>query len=119
MPILSLLIAAVQPTSSASALPTPRLIAGSITNLDYPVAAAQARGTTVVRLGIGANGRITACEMTASSGNAVLDRTTCMVMQRRFRFEPTTATSVSRCVTWAPPASGERLRPLTCDLALP
>ncbi|HEX8374576.1 MAG TPA: energy transducer TonB, partial [Geminicoccaceae bacterium] len=67
-----------------------RLRKGAIRNGDYPRAAVRARaqGTVFVRLGIGANGRVTACEVARSSGSADLDRTTCDLIRRRFRYEP-------------------------------
>ena len=57
---------------------------------DYPVAARerQESGTVQVRLGVGADGRVTGCDVIASSGSALLDRTTCRVLRARARFTP-------------------------------
>lgn len=69
----------------------PELRSGSISNdLDYPAAALQARasGAVTVRYMVGANGRVTACSVLQSSGDASLDSTTCSLLQRRFRFDP-------------------------------
>lgn len=61
-----------------------------ITNDDYPAAAvrAEAEGVTSVRYTIDASGRATNCSVTKSSGNGVLDSTTCSLIERRFRFTP-------------------------------
>ena len=69
----------------------PELRSGAISNGDdYPASAlrAGASGAVTVRYVVGANGRVTSCEVAESSGNAALDSTTCSLLQRRFRFEP-------------------------------
>ncbi len=70
----------------------PRLIAGSISNADYPSAAIrdEAEGSVRVVLDIGPDGLATGCEVTESSGHPVLDATTCNIASRRFRFRPAT-----------------------------
>lgn len=57
---------------------------------DYPSSAARdnAQGVTGFRLDIGADGRVTGCTVTASSGSAILDDTTCRLAPRRARFNP-------------------------------
>lgn len=67
-----------------------RLSRGRIANSDYPRAALRAgiEGTVIVRLGIGADGRVSGCTITQSSGSTDLDATTCRLVERRFRFEP-------------------------------
>lgn len=67
-----------------------RRISGGFTTADYPRAArrANAEGTVVTRLTVGANGRVTGCEVRVSSGNMDLDRTTCGLIFQRFRFAP-------------------------------
>ena len=69
-----------------------RLVRGRIVHADYPRAAVRARaeGTVVARLNVGANGRVTSCSVTRSSGNSALDETTCRLIQQRFRFDPAT-----------------------------
>jgi protein TonB len=59
---------------------------------DYPSRALREglEGTTSFRLVIGSNGRVNACEVTASSGHAALDEATCKFVTRRARFEPAT-----------------------------
>ena len=56
----------------------------------YPASAqrAGAEGLVSVRVGVGANGRVTDCSVTASSGNADLDGATCRLAKRNGRFEP-------------------------------
>jgi periplasmic protein TonB len=89
----------------------PRLRSGTISNDDYPAAAiaALAEGTTRASLEIDANGRVTGCSVTDSSGNAALDSTTCSLTQRRYRFAPATRggqpvpTTYSVSVRWMLP----------------
>lgn len=67
-----------------------RRIAGTIVNADYPRAAgkAGAEGTVIARLAIGTDGRVHGCTVTASSGSAELDATTCRLARKRFRYAP-------------------------------
>jgi periplasmic protein TonB len=67
-----------------------RLIRGELRDSDYPRSAldAGAAGTVHLRFTVGVNGRVTECEVTRSSGNADLDETTCRLIQKRFRYEP-------------------------------
>jgi protein TonB len=67
-----------------------RRIEGSFTSRDYPREEFRAgiEGTTVARLTIGPDGRVSDCVVRASSGNETLDRTTCGIILDRFRFEP-------------------------------
>ena len=86
------------PTPSASPAPAfdpvparPRNAASSwVTNDDYPrrdlIAGHQ--GTTRFRVVIGTDGRVSACEILASSGHAGLDKAACDRITRRARFEP-------------------------------
>jgi protein TonB len=57
---------------------------------DYPADALRRKvsGTSTVRLTIGADGRVKGCAIALSSGDASLDRATCLLIQRRGRFEP-------------------------------
>jgi TonB family protein len=57
---------------------------------DYPAEALRKheQGTVSFRLQLDANGRITACTVTGSSGSASLDAATCAIAQRRARFVP-------------------------------
>ena len=65
-------------------------LATLIRNEDYPDSAIEqgVTGTARARLEVGANGRVTGCTITQSTGNAALDRTVCRVLQSRGRFDP-------------------------------
>ncbi|MEI9926514.1 MAG: energy transducer TonB [Sphingomonas sp.] len=69
---------------------TLRWIKGEIRDSDYPRAALRqgAHGTVGLRFTVGVKGRVTDCTVTRSSGNADLDQTTCRLIVRRFRYEP-------------------------------
>lgn len=64
--------------------------AGWITNADYPASAlsGEEEGRVALTVQIGADGRVTSCSVTASSGSPVLDRTTCRLYGQRARFAP-------------------------------
>jgi len=57
---------------------------------DYPPQALRngEQGTVRFRLAIAADGRITDCRVTGSSGSAALDRQTCSILRRRARYQP-------------------------------
>lgn len=57
---------------------------------DYPASAMRAgeQGIVHFRLDISAEGRVTRCEVTQSSGSAMLDATTCRTLRARARFTP-------------------------------
>jgi protein TonB len=76
------------PPRQAARAPVHR--SGTITNDDYPASAirAEAQGTTTISMTIGADGRVTGCTVSRSSGNSSLDSTACSLAQRRFRFTP-------------------------------
>ena len=83
-----------------------------VTTNDYPTRELREglEGTTRYRLAISAEGRVTNCSVTASSGSAGLDRAACDNLQHRARFEPATdengtrtAGSFSGAVTWRIP----------------
>jgi protein TonB len=67
-----------------------RKIGGRITGNDYPRGPFEAGigGTLFVRYIVGIRGRVTACSITRSSGNAELDQATCRLITERFRFKP-------------------------------
>lgn len=60
---------------------------------DYPAlaVAAQEQGTVRFQLTIGSNGRVSACEVVASSGSAALDAATCRILHARARYTPARA----------------------------
>lgn len=47
-------------------------------------------GVAAYRLIVGTSGRVSACEVTRSTGNAQLDAATCKFIERRARFDPAT-----------------------------
>lgn len=65
---------------------------GTIEDRDYPREARRARigGEVEVRFTIEPSGRVTACRVSKSSGDAALDATTCRLIEERFRFRPAT-----------------------------
>ncbi|MBO9697241.1 MAG: energy transducer TonB [Sphingopyxis sp.] len=65
---------------------------GTIRDRDYPREASRANagGEVEVRFTIEASGRVSGCRVTRSSGDASLDRTTCDLIEERFRFRPAT-----------------------------
>jgi protein TonB len=78
----------VQPKSAS-----PRGNPGSWANAnDYPSRALreEKEGVTRFSVQIDANGRVTSCNVTGSSGTPELDSTTCSLIQRRARFNPAT-----------------------------
>ena len=71
---------------------------------DYPDAARRAgeEGRVSIRVGIGTDGSVSSCSVTASSGHERLDRKSCQVAERRWRFTPATEDGV------AVPSTAER-----------
>ena len=61
-----------------------------ITNDDYPAAAirAEQQGTTNFAVTVSAQGLVSACEITGSSGSALLDDTSCNILSARAQFTP-------------------------------
>jgi protein TonB len=88
-------------------------LASLFSDEDYPASAVRAgeSGATGFRLEVGANGRVTNCTVTSSSGSSALDSTTCRLLRSRARFTPatdssggTTSDSVSGRIVWRLPA---------------
>ena len=67
-----------------------RLLRGELSRSDYPRALKRAGigGRVSLRLAVGADGRVTGCTVTGSSGNAELDETNCRLIRERYHFEP-------------------------------
>jgi periplasmic protein TonB len=65
-------------------------LASYVSDEDYPSSAIrnEEQGTTRFRLGVGADGRVTECTVTRSSGSSALDAATCRLMKSRARFSP-------------------------------
>lgn len=65
---------------------------GRIKDSDYPDSSSKAKrgGEVETRFTITAEGRVTDCTVTRSSGDPALDATTCRLLEKRFRFKPAT-----------------------------
>lgn len=63
---------------------------GRLSDADYPgdVGEAGFQGTVSVKFLVWTDGRVRDCDIMRSSGNATLDATTCRLIQRRFRYDP-------------------------------
>jgi len=74
----------------AGGLTPPRWLRGSLRNSDYPAGLGEAGigGTVSVIYTVETDGRVADCAVTRSSGSAALDRTTCRLIEQRFRFDP-------------------------------
>lgn len=61
-----------------------------VSNIDYPAQAVREglTGATAVRVGISVDGRPVSCDVTSSSGYAVLDDSACRLILKRARFAP-------------------------------
>lgn len=68
----------------------PRHVRGRLRDSDYPaeLGAAGVYGRVGIRYAIEVDGRVTDCTITRSSGSAILDRTTCELIEQRFRYDP-------------------------------
>jgi protein TonB len=65
----------------------PRWRSGRIKDSDYPPGV-EAHGTVSVRYTVETDGRVTGCIVTRSSGNLMLDRITCRLIEERYRYKP-------------------------------
>jgi TonB family protein len=65
-------------------------LVAALRNEDYPRRAkrAGAQGSVTISYVVGSEGRVTRCDVIASSGNNDLDRTTCRLATKRFRYSP-------------------------------
>ena len=90
------------------------------TTADYPSTALinQREGVTRFSVMIGPDGRVTSCQILASSGHADLDAATCLNVTRRARFDPArdasgkpTAGKYSNQIRWQIPAVGSFASP--------
>ena len=87
-------------------------LASYVSDEDYPNAAVrnEEQGTTRFRLGVGPDGRVSECTVTASSGSTALDGATCRLMKQRARFTPArdsdgraTTDTVASAIRWVLP----------------
>ena len=67
-----------------------RHIRGSIYVSDWPLRkdGIPPSGIVHLRFIVASNGRVSRCDVTRTSGYAVLDETTCRLIKRRFRYRP-------------------------------
>jgi TonB family protein len=116
-PILLWALAAAPPPDIH---PEPEQPSSWMSDQDYPAAAIRAgeSGTVAIRLDVDAQGRVTGCTVTASSGSATLDSTTCRIMQTRGHFRPArdgggkeVASTWSTRITWRLPEGGTDILP--------
>jgi len=106
-------IAGCAADQSAPARPV-RPLASYFTDNDYPATEHEQSGTSSFRLTVAANGRVSNCLITASSGSSALDAATCRLLTSRARFEPArdrkgrpTVGSISSRVQWRLPEDEE------------
>lgn len=68
----------------------PRLINGRVKASDIPESILDEgfRGVVSVRYQVETNGRVTGCTIARSSGNVLMDRATCVAIEKRFRYDP-------------------------------
>jgi TonB family protein len=87
---LALQPAAPPPPPPPAPRPPTSWPSATLSNEDYPAAAlrGEEEGRVRYRLAIGADGRVSNCTITASSGSAALDAATCRIMRARTRFTP-------------------------------
>jgi protein TonB len=87
-------------------------LASYVSDADYPSTAIrnEEQGTTRFRLVVAADGHVTDCTVTGSSGSAALDATTCRLMKSRARFSPArdsdgrpTGDTVANAIRWVLP----------------
>ncbi|MEA3009103.1 MAG: periplasmic protein TonB [Sphingomonadales bacterium] len=108
--------AARAPASSAAApARTSTSLATLFSDEDYPAAALRnhEQGAVAFSLYIGPDGNPIACSVTASSGSALLDSTTCRLLMERARFQPArdakgkpTTDSYAGRIVWRLPNDG-------------
>jgi periplasmic protein TonB len=68
----------------------PRRISGRLSDRDFPsvVGEAGGGGTVSVRFTVEVDGQVGRCVIEQSSGNRILDDTTCRLIRQRYRFRP-------------------------------
>ncbi|MBW6529036.1 TonB family protein [Sphingomonas sp. RHCKR7] len=75
---------------------------GQLTDADYPPEVGEAgfQGTVTVKFLVWTDGRVRDCEVMRSSGSDSLDATTCRLIQRRFRYDPSRDASGRAVPAW-------------------
>jgi TonB family protein len=89
-PLITVPIAPAAPETGSAGARARTNLAALISSDDYPAEAFRAgeQGTTSFRLSVGADGAVTNCSVTQSSGSTTLDTATCQLMTSRARFTP-------------------------------
>jgi protein TonB len=77
-------------TGNGSGATPPVHITGALTDADYARSGLPrgAAGTVVISFRVRADGRVDNCSTVRGSGYPTIDRETCRLVQRRFRFRP-------------------------------
>jgi protein TonB len=87
-------------------------LANYVSDADYPAEAIrrEEQGVTRFRLAVSADGRVSDCTVTGSSGSNALDSATCRLMKSRARFSPArdsdgrpTTDTVANAIKWVLP----------------
>jgi TonB family protein len=126
--IAGTLLQAAAPLLAADLSRPPQLREGSITEDDYPPLAlrAEMQGETRTLITIGADGRISNCQILKSSGSALLDTHSCALVSARFVFEPAldakghpVETQAVQPVAWVIPESEPLSSPAAEQIAPP
>lgn len=78
------------PSQAGSPVAVQGTIAGLLSDDDYPAEAIrnEEQGTAGFRLTVSADGKVTHCFITRSTGSLTLDETTCRIISERGRFTP-------------------------------
>lgn len=98
----------VPPADPVRLAAVPRAGTVGVRTDDYPEASRRAgeEGRVTIRVQIGTDGSVKACEVVGSSGHERLDRKSCQVAERRWRFAPATeggvavASTQERSILW-------------------
>jgi protein TonB len=102
-------------------------LAAAVSDADYPPSAirAGAQGIVAFELDV-ADGRVSACRATSSSGSPILDSTTCRIMIARMQFTPAhnrkgrpTTDRIHNRMKWVLPQKAPVLPPLEPSEAMP
>lgn len=91
LPVPLIVMNVSTPSSSKRPYPIPKGNPGTWANTnDYPPIALQKEleGTTGFSVTVGPDGRVSGCQIIASSGSPDLDQATCLNVTRRARFDP-------------------------------
>jgi TonB family protein len=100
MPIASVfLIASVV----ATPLPSGVVVAGSMSDNDYPTRARKQgiQGSVVTSVTVDTKGRVANCAIADSSGSDDLDQATCGIIKKRFRFKKPMPSDVGELPTYS------------------